>query len=156
MAYDIKKLKPKQGGHYKQGYFDVSKSTKYIGTDPVIYRSSLEYRIFNMFERSPKIVRWCSEPDFIKIYYEFKGKKMQYFMDCYAEFDNGVKQLIEVKPHAQTQAPELRKYKNEASFNRDLETYQRNLAKWRASIEFARANNMEFKIITDVTINKYM
>lgn len=156
MGYNIKKLKPKTKGHYKQGYFDVSNSKKYIGTDPVIYRSGLEFKVFNMFEKSPKIVRWCSEPEFIKIYYDFGGKRRQYFMDCYVEFESGKKQLVEIKPHAQTQMPQFSKYSKEVQFHKDLETYQRNLAKWKSAFEFAKQNDMEFKILTDVTINKYM
>lgn len=152
---DIKKLKPNPNSHYKQGYFDVSNSTKYIGMLPVIYRSGLELKCFGMFERANSIVKWSSEPHFIKISYTYNNKSHQYHIDAYIEFDNGKRQIVEIKPHYQTIQPILSQYKSQNAFIKAIDTYKRNIAKWEAAWKFAKTNGMEFKILTDVTINKY-
>lgn len=153
----IKSLKPNPKSHYDQGYFDISKSTKYKGDGPVIYRSGLEKKIFNMFERSAKIIEWSSEPEEIEIYYMFGGKRRRYNIDCYVKFASGKMQLIEIKPHSQTQEPQLSKYRgNQDRFTKDLDTFQKNMAKWESAHAWCFHNNMEFKIITDVTIKRFL
>ncbi|WIC41409.1 hypothetical protein MA9V1_145 [Chryseobacterium phage MA9V-1] len=153
-GHNIKNLKPRKGGHFKQGYFDAS--DKYVGARPVIYRSGLELKVFNLFERSPGIKHWSSEPDFIVIKYMYGGKLRQYNVDVYAEYHNGVKEIIEIKPYAQTQQPEAHRYfGKEARYAKDVETYQRNIAKWEAAWKYANENNMRFKIITDMALKQF-
>jgi hypothetical protein len=153
---DIKKLKPNARSHYKQGYFDISKSTKYVGDGPAIYRSGLELKCFNVFERSAKIVEWSSEPKFIKIQYIHNGKTRNYHIDAYIKLNNGKRQIIEIKPQSQVDQPQMHKFKSNAKFVLALDLWQQNMAKWRAAFEYANANDMEFKILTDITINKFV
>lgn len=153
---DIKKLKPNPRSHFKQGYFDVSKSSKYVGEQPVIYRSGLEYKAFVAFEKASTIEQWSSEPNFIKITYTYNNKQHNYHIDAYLKYTNGKQQIVEIKPHYQVEQPQLSKFRTNEQFIKALDVYQRNVAKWKAAYEFAKANNMEFKILTDNTINRFI
>lgn len=151
----IKDLKPNPRSHYDQGYFDVSKSKKYKGSGPVIYRSGLEKSWFNVFERSDSIIEWSSEPPEIDIRYMYGDKLRKYNIDCYVKYASGAMHLIEIKPAAQTQEPQLSKYRgNKDRFTKDLETFQRNYAKWEAAHNWCVANNMVFKILTEVMLKR--
>lgn len=153
---DIKKLKPNPRSHFKQGYFDVSKSTKYVGQQPVIYRSGLEYKAFVAFEKASTIEQWSSEPNFIKISYTYNNKQHNYHIDAYLKYTNGKQQIVEIKPQYQVEQPQMSKFKTNAQFIKALDVYQRNVAKWKAANQFAIDNKMEFKILTDTTINKFI
>jgi len=52
----IKNVKPTKNSFYKQGYFDVSESTKYVGPQPVIFRSSWEKKFAHYCEKNTKII----------------------------------------------------------------------------------------------------
>lgn len=153
---NIKNLKPNPRSRFRQGYFDVSNSTKYVGATPVIYRSSLEVKCFSVFERSASVVAWSSEPDFVNINYTYNNKVYKYNVDCYVEFANGAKQIIEIKPEYQVYEPSPAKFKDRAKYAQAVETYHRNMAKWKAAHAWAIANGMTFKILTDTSINKFL
>lgn len=106
---NIKNLKPKRGGHYKQGYFNVSKSKKYYGDRKCIYRSGLEFQFMVFCESNKNIVKWSSEP--FTIPYMLNGKKRNYNIDFVCEYTNGRIELIEVKPFKQVQ--EAQKFNKE-------------------------------------------
>ena len=153
---NIKNLKPNPRSKFRQGYFDVSNSTKYVGATPVIYRSSLEVKCFSVFERAESVVAWSSEPDFIDIRYTYNNKVCKYNVDCYVEFANSTKQIIEIKPEYQVYEPSPAKFKDRAKYAQAVETYHRNMAKWKAAHAWAIANGMTFKILTDTSINKFL
>lgn len=153
---NIKNLKPNPRSRFRQGYFDVSNSTKYVGATPVIYRSSLEVKCFSVFERSASVVAWSSEPDFVNINYTYNNKVYKYNVDCYVEFANGAKQIIEIKPESQVYEPSPTKFRDKARYHQAVELYHRNMAKWKAAHAWAIANGMTFKILTDTSINKFL
>lgn len=149
---DIKQLKPNKHGKYRQGYFDVSKSTKYAGKNSndktVIYRSSLEFKLCCLCETSPKIKSWSSET--IAISYDFDGSVHTYWPDFAFETITGKKYLVEVKPMSQVKCPSVR------ASNDVKNTYRKNIAKWNAALAWCAQMNAKcgadvwhFKIVTE-------
>lgn len=133
----IRNLKPKKKGKknkYKQGYFRIDESKKFIGKEPPIYRSSYEYKFMCLCEKHPNIIKWDSEPFPIE-YIGEDGKKHHYWIDFLIQYRNGDKYLIEVKPYSQTLSTD--------------KSFGKNSRKWNAAIEFAEKNGMKFKIITE-------
>lgn len=141
----IKNLKPSKNSRFKQGYLDISKSEKYLGSGPVIYRSGLELKLFEMFENSDVYIGWESEPN-LGITYIFEGKKKTYYVDAVFHHINNKKYLCEIKPFAQTVPPKLN---NKSSQKYAMEVYEKNIAKWKAAKLWAEENGYEFCILTD-------
>ncbi|BBI90393.1 head completion protein [Tenacibaculum phage PTm1] len=153
----IKKLKPRMGkkSHYKQGYYDVRKSKKYYGDTPVIYRSGLEFKFMTWCERSPRVLKWSSEPNkSIKYTCPRTGKERNYYIDFIIELASGDKFLVEVKPFSQMKDAEA--FSKHAkmlgrlpNINESNKVASMNDAKWRYAKKYAEKHNMKFIIITE-------
>lgn len=145
MARDIKNLKP--SGKYTSGDFAKYNPKKYVGTYPIVYRSSYELRFMLQLEFNPLVKSWNSEN--ITIPYtmsEFsKGKKVlkrhNYYMDFQVFMHDGKQYLCEVKPMAYVPL-------NNAQIKNSPE-HNKNAHKWRAAINWCKLNNHIFKIITE-------
>lgn len=144
---NIKDLHPSKKSRYIQGYVNPKSCKKLIDqTQPIIYRSSYEKKFMVWLEGSRNVVRWGSEC--VKIPYLFAdGKIHNYYPDYYVEMADGSKLLIEIKPANQTKAPT-----NENAWA--AREWARNTCKWKAAQEFCASKNMQFKILTENTINK--
>lgn len=156
MSINIKSLKPRTGksSHYKQGYFDVSKSDKYYGPTPVIYRSGLEFKFMIWCELSQRIKKWTSEPQAIPYTCPESGKTRDYFIDFIVQMSNGDKFVVEVKPYKQmldaerfsAQASRMQKLPQITAVNR---VAAKNDAKWKHAKLWCNQNNYKFIIITE-------
>ena len=153
---DIKNLKPRQNGDFKQGYFQPRNPEKYMG-DPtkIIWRSSWEFRFMTWCDIHPQIKQWSSEPVPIPYNNPVTKKVAKYFVDFYIVVEkNGVLEsyLIEVKPNSQTKPPNQkllegnRTLKKIQSYNWQLKTYVVNKAKFEAAVQFAKSRGMKFAI----------
>lgn len=133
----IKGLLPKRGkkSRFKQGYFDVSESTKYTGPKPCIYRSSWEWAFMRWCESSAIVETWSSEPFYIK-YLDSKAKERKYYIDFVVKLSSGETWLIEVKPYKDT-------------IPSNSKTYLKNRAKWKYAKEFADRNGFKFTLLTE-------
>ncbi len=142
---DIKQLKPNPNSRFKQGYFQGAK--KYFGPEPIIYRSSLEYKFMVKMEMSPSVEKWSSEQIIIpyvmkeKVAGKFVTKRHNYHTDFSVFLKNGKKYIVEVKPRAQTPL-------NESQIRTNPVMYK-NGCKWRAAMLWCTANNYQFKIINE-------
>lgn len=152
----IKSLRPKMGkkSHFKQGYFDVSKSSKYFGPKPVIYRSGLEFKFMVWCEHSNRVVRWTSEPTHIKYVCPETGRERKYYIDFIIEMENGDKFLVETKPYAQMKDAEVfSKYAKQLGrlpkITKDNKVAAKNDAKWKYTKTFCDKNGYKFIIITE-------
>lgn len=144
---NIKSLKPSRKSRYNQGYINPKSCKKLIdSTQPIIYRSSYEKRFMVWLESSSKVVRWGSECVCIP-YLFVDGKMHRYYPDYYIEFVDGSKMLVEIKPSNQTHAPV-----NENAWA--AKEWTRNFCKWKAAQEFCEAKGLQFKILTEKTIDK--
>ena len=144
---DIKNLKPNSNSRFKQGYFDQYNPKKYFGKRPIIYRSSWELSFMLKMEANNSVEAWTSEE--IVIPYTMKEKKNgkfvlvrhNYHTDFSVILKIGKKIVVEVKPLAQCAL-------NESQIHRNPTIYK-NACKWRAAIEWCKANGYIFKIITE-------
>ena len=97
-------------------------------------------------EGSSQVRAWGSECVCIP-YLFVDGKMHRYFPDYYVEMEDGSKILIEIKPSNQTRPP-----KNENSWA--AREWARNSCKWKAAKEFCERSGLQFKILTENTIEK--
>lgn len=131
---------------YAQGYYTIKNKAKYIGNGSPIYRSSWEFAFMHFCDNDPAVLQWASEA--IKIPYRnpFTGKNTVYipdFLIVYIDANNTKHaEIIEVKPVNETTMEAARTMKDKAYVIL-------NMAKWEAARNFAKMNNMKFKIISD-------
>ncbi len=103
-------------------------------------------------DTQPNVLKWASEEFSIPYVSPKDGKVHRYYPDFLIEYRDTSgkikKQIIEVKPKRQTKPPE-RKSRVTKSYLYEAATYEINMAKWEAAVEFAKDNGIEFKIITE-------
>lgn len=144
--HNIKKLKPHKNGKYHQGMIDPKVCKKYFDScrsEPIIYRSGLEYQFIQYAENHPSIVKWASEPIAIRYFSRLDKKEANYYPDYIIENKDGHKCIVEVKPYDQTKKP------REVDSRWLKEAWIRNCDKWAAAKKFADDHNMKFIIVTE-------
>lgn len=152
---DIKKVKP--NGEYKSGKYEPKNPEKYIGdVHNIIYRSSWELRFCIYCDNNDGIVKWSSEPVVIPYYNPLDKKEHNYNVDFYMKVikENSDEQewLIEIKPKKQIQKPifegitTLPKLK---SYNRNMQIWITNQAKFKAAKEWALKRGFKFGVIDE-------
>jgi hypothetical protein len=146
---NIKNLKPNKNSRTKQGYFNISESTKYNGkTKKVIYRSSWEYKFCVWCEQNPNIQNWCSESVQIKYICPIENVTRNYYPDFWIKFTNGDTWIIEVKPEREYKIvpePPKRKTKKAIQNYIDLKkTIRINIAKFRYASQYANNRGWKF------------
>lgn len=166
---------PDKSAKVLQGYYNVSNKEKYQG-DPslVIYRSSWEFALCKWCDVSPSVKRWSSEPVQIKYYDRVSNlnetvklgldpnnpsnwKIRNYNVDFWVEIETSENVLerwfIEVKPAYQLEKPyppkQDAKLKDIKKYNKDLETYLINEAKFAAAKSYCSKINSKFYIFTE-------
>jgi len=111
MKLPLKKKNPK----YVQGIFTAHNKQKYRGKFPIVYRSSLELKVFRWFDNNSNVLTWGSESVVVPYQSPLDGRIHRYFVDLVAalkESNGNIKKLlIEIKPHKQTLRPEATKNK---------------------------------------------
>lgn len=127
---------------------------KYMG-DPkkLMYKSSWEQHAFMMCDNNPNIVRWGYEIYPIQ-YPKPVGASFKittYFPDLYLEYfdknQNFIKEILEVKPKAQTQPSKRRKTETRLYENY---VYLVNMAKWKAAKAWCSLRGIKFTVITEI------
>ena len=147
---DIKQLKPKKQGRFKQGYINPASCKKLfesVHNQPIIYRSSWEKKFIFWCEANPKVKHWGSECTCIHYYNPVDQKNHRYFPDFVVEMQDGSVLVVEIKPHNQTIPPE-----NMNSWA--AKTYAVNSAKWLALKSICDERGYKFCILTENTINR--
>lgn len=151
---DIKSLKPRRKSRFKQGYVDTNSLKKLFESQrdkPVIFRSSYEHKFIWWLEKSNVVKRWGSESVCIPYHLPWDEKPHSYWPDYIVEMTDGRIILVEVKPYNQTVPPDpLLNDRNSLAYR----TYVKNYCKWKAANEFCKHNDMEFKILTERTIER--
>lgn len=138
---------------YTQGVYGPINPEKYKGTLPIVYRSSLEKKVFYLLDTSNKISSWGSETIVVPYISPVDSKVHRYFTDVHFKFtdSNGkmIKYLVEIKPFRQTLKPVKTPRKHQKTFLRESYTWAVNQAKWEAADAWAKKNGYIFKIITE-------
>ena len=130
---------------------------KYVGTYPIVCRSSWEQRMCNWLDYNDKVLSWSSEghkiPYFDPTYFDpmsgKSGKNRRYYPDFYAMFENRKKFIIEVKPEKDMRLPKKKGKKSQKTMMMREHTYHINQAKFKAARQYCKKLGMEFVIITE-------
>lgn len=134
---------------YVQGQYRPINPDKYVGTYPIIFRSSWEQKVMILFDTNPNIIRWASES--LKIPYQnpFTGKYTVYvpdFLVTYTDASGKEKtEIIEVKPAKETFLEQAKSQKAKAAVI--LNTF-----KWKAAQTFAKHHGMSFRVMNEDNI----
>jgi len=151
----IKKIRPNKNSGFKQSYYKPRNLEKYLGSLPIVCRSSWEKKFAIFCDTNEKVVKWSSEPLEIKYYYTLDQKFHRYYPDYFIQINrDGDLQsyLVEVKPIAQMTKPTPPKKLTEkavSSFKYAYETYVKNLCKMDALKKYAESRNWKVLIITE-------
>ena len=148
----------------KKGWYKPLNPTKLIppfdshmgsfneSTGEVEYKSRLELRAMKYADYNKHIVKWAVEPFHVPYIKPTDGKIHRYFIDFFLEFSSGDRFIVEVKPKGETIPPKKPSKKTQKAINnyqKALQTYAVNKAKWAAAREFAKKNNIRFIILTE-------
>lgn len=113
-----KKIRP-----FKTGFFNSRKNSKKL-----YFRSGLECEFYKILESKSDVVRYTAEP--LEINYFYEGASHRYIPDIFVEYNDGKKELWEIKPKSQTKMP-------------------KNVAKWQAANEYCKKRNWNFIVLTE-------
>lgn len=122
---------------------------KYIGTYPIICRSSWERVFCNTADKHPNILKWASES--IKIPYRnpLTGKATIYIPDFLISYidrsGNMHLEVVEIKPLNQTVMEKARGQRNKIAV-------AINTAKWIAARKWCKKHQMTFRILTELDL----
>ena len=134
---------------YSQGAYKPLNPEKYVGTYPIYYRSSWEFKVMQMFDANPSISSWASESLKIPYVNPFTGKQTVYIPDFVVTYTdaNGKNhaEIIEVKPAKET-------FLEQAKSQRSKAAVALNAYKWAAAQAFAHSHNMTFRVLNEGNI----
>ncbi len=134
---------------YVQGKYTPVNPEKYVGTYPIFFRSSWEFKVMQLFDANPHFTSWASES--LKIPYQnpFTGKYTVYvpdFVVTYIDANGKTKaEIIEVKPAKET-------FLEQAKSPRAKAAVALNAFKWQAAQAFAKSNGMTFRVMNEGNI----
>lgn len=161
---NIKSMAPKMGSksRYKQGYFDVSRSTKYMNSsEPCIYRSSLEFKFMKWCEITNRVLNWNSEPFSLKYICLETGKERNYWIDFTIITQTPETWLIEVKPHKEVlEAERFGKLYHKLSdverkrFVMANKVAAKNWSKWSHARKICQDRDWKFVLVTEKFLNR--
>jgi len=144
---------------YKQGLYEPIYPQKWVLTESfdmnekgIKYRSSYEYKFCVFCDMNPDIVKVNSEGIVVPYYNPAKERVARYFLDFIIQNKSGRTFLVEIKPLSETLPPKKPKNNSQKSifnYQKSLETFAVNQAKWQAAREYATSQNWEFVIITE-------
>ncbi len=144
---------------YKQGYFKPKYPSKYCGNPcKIVFRSGWERMFMIWCDITRQVVKWGSEELVIPYQSPVDGQTHRYFVDfvVYIQTPDGVqKYCVEIKPFAQTQPPKMpRKKSLIESYQKSVETFAVNQAKWKYAEDFCNKHGMKFIVLTERELMK--
>lgn len=136
----------------KKGQYIPKDSKKYVGSYPIIVRSSWERMFFQWLDANQKVVEWKSEPTGIRYHDPVRQRSRRYYPDVYAKIldkDGRSKEyIIEIKPAKEIRMPRKGK-KSKRTMRIEEQTFVTNMAKFKAASEYCKKMGMEFKVLTE-------
>ena len=155
----IKRVRPTKKSGYIQGYFKPNRPEKYVGPQPIIYRSSWERKFMIWCDTKDSVIMWSSEPVEIPYWSKLQKKKRNYYPDFYIQVkktDDEVDHiLVEIKPEAQIKKPKPpTKNSKKALDNYKFlaEQYVTNRDKYTAAKQYAEGRGWRFVVMTEKSL----
>jgi len=134
---------------YVQGKFIPTSPEKYVGTYPIYFRSSWEFKLMQMLDTHSNIVNWASESIRIPYINPFTNKYSIYVPDFLIVYEdkNGARkaEIVEIKPLKETML-------SEAKGARDKAAVALNSFKWKAATEWAKQHGLTFRVMNETHI----
>jgi hypothetical protein len=138
---------------YAQGKYQIKNLEKYMGKRLPTYRSSWEFTFCQFCDNNPAVLHWASEAIQIPYRNPVSGKQTVYvpdFLIVYADANQRQHtEIIEIKPLKEATMETAKSY-------RDKLMVAINMAKWAAADNWARANNMKFRVVTEYDLYRNM
>lgn len=142
-------------GGWIQGWYVPKHPEKYLGdVNAIRYLSSWELDFFKFCDNNVNIIKWASEE--IPIHYYKPDPRTGgmvssvYYPDVFLVFKDKDgklnKQLIEIKPHKQSQPSKARKASRRMQ---EQYTYIVNQCKWDAAQKWCESKGIEFRVLTE-------
>lgn len=137
------------------GRFIPRNKDKYAGDfDKITYRSLWERNVMKWMDENPDVVKWESEETVVPYVCKTDGRPHRYFMDFNVTFKSGKTFLIEVKPKVQTTPPVKKSNRATPRYIKEVMTFAKNTAKWKAADKYAKDRGWIFQIWTEETLNE--
>lgn len=153
---NIKDIKPSRKSKWKQNYYKPINESKYIGSFPIICRSSWETKFCIYCDNTDNVLEWASEPVKIEYYNPVDKKYHFYYPDFYIKIKTAsgkkVSYLVEIKPESLIKKPIPPKRKTKksiANYKYAVNTYIKNFYKILAVKKYVKERGWEFIIITE-------
>ena len=154
----IKKVKPTSKSGFVQGYFQPKYPAKYVGSGPIIYRSSWERKFMIMCDDKDDVVAWSSEPVQVKYWSTMDQKEHTYYPDFYMKVKKGdqfEEFLVEIKPSDQITKPKPPKKNSQKaleSYKFLVEQYVKNRDKYAYAKRWAEERGWRFIVMTEKSL----
>lgn len=127
--------------------FTPKNPAKYIGTLPIICRSSWEFAFCRVLDQHPNILRWSSESIEIKYIHPETRKSSTYYPDFFIDYidRDGIEhnEIVEIKP--ERECPGYEGYATKATKSAQAV----NAAKWEAARAYCTAKQWAFRPMTE-------
>ena len=140
------------------GIYKPINPKKYRGNPTrIIYRSMWEKKFMVFCDNTTSILEWGSEEVIIPYRCPTDGRVHRYYPDFYIKTRNRAgktqKYIIEIKPKKQVKGPEKSLKRKTPSWRKEVLTFAKNQAKWKAAEEFCDDRMMNFMILTEDHLN---
>lgn len=126
---------------------------KYVGKHTPYMRSNWERQFARWLDYNPNVEWWISEGTVVPYISKVDNRTHRYYIDFTVKFTNGKTVMFEVKPHKQTQPPEIPTRKTKR-FLTEVQTYAVNVSKWEYAKEYAKRRGYSFQILTEHELKK--
>lgn len=134
---------------WAKGKFTPKHPEKYIGTYPIIYRSSWELVFMNKCDTHPSIQQWASESIKIPYYNPFKRTTTIYKPDFLIHYvdrvGKSIVEIIEIKPSNQAIEGKAKGRSNQFAL-------ALNKIKWAAATIWAKKHGMQFRVMNETNM----
>jgi len=139
--------------NYRQGIFKPTHPEIYRGSQPIIFRSGMELKMFQICDSHQNILTWGSESVVLPYLSPLDGRMHKYFIDLVMEVKLATggtqKFIVEIKPYKQTLPPVQSSKKKSKTILYETIQYQKNMSKWTSAKEWAAKKGYKFIIVTE-------
>jgi hypothetical protein len=132
---------------------------KYVGSYPIVLKSSWEVSFARWCDSNINVLQWGSEDIGIPYYDTTRKTTRRYFPDFIIKLIDKDKKtatwVVEIKPYKEVVGPSNKKSgKTMKSKMYESITYINNVSKWKAAEDFCRKRGFKFRIITERELYK--
>lgn len=137
-----------------KGKYNPKNIIKYQG-DPtkIIYRSLWERKFMVFCDENNNVLEWSSEEIVIPYISPVDNKVHRYYVDFWIKIKTKKiieEYLIEIKPYKQCLKPKINDINKPSKKElKEIKKWEVNKQKWKYANNFAKENNIKFKILTE-------